>query len=190
MNNCHEVERFENLMYKGCESHWHCIHCDNYWPFHCYGKKDLEQMECPARTDWKWISVKDRLPPMYHMVLITGKNSDGGSFGVIKGSHDGDKGQWYRDDIGQYVDSRGDTVTHWMPLPEPPKEGDNPLYDFSGWTTEMIVAKIREIERKKEIAYKEYIDLVASFNSQLRALYNPLSNENHFNCDEPPKEET
>jgi len=44
----HEVERFENLMYKGCESHWHCIHCDDYWPFHCYGKKDLEQMECPA----------------------------------------------------------------------------------------------------------------------------------------------
>ena len=70
-----------------------------------------------------WISVKDRLPPMYHMVLITGKNSAGGSFGVIKGSHDGDKGQWYRDDIGQYVDSRGDTVTHWMPLPEPPKKG-------------------------------------------------------------------
>lgn len=63
-------------------------------------------------------------------------------------------------------------------------------YDFSGWTTEMIVAKIREIERKKEIAYKEYIDLVASFNSQLRALYNPLSNENHFNCDEAPKEES
>lgn len=75
------------------------------------------------------------------------------------------------------------------PMPEQPKEGNNPLYDFSGWTTEMIVAKIREIERKKEIAYKEYIDLVASFNSQLRALYNPLSNENHFNCDEAPKEE-
>ena len=46
---CHEVKRFENLMYKGCEPHWHCIHCDNYWPFHCYGRKDLEQMECPAR---------------------------------------------------------------------------------------------------------------------------------------------
>jgi hypothetical protein len=75
-----------------------------------------------ASTVGGWISVKDRLPPMYHMVLITGKNSAGGSFGVIKGSHDGDKGQWYRDDIGQYVDSRGDTVTHWMPLPELPKE--------------------------------------------------------------------
>lgn len=48
---CHEVKRFENLMYKGCEPHWHCIYCDNYWPFHCYGKKDLEQMECPARNN-------------------------------------------------------------------------------------------------------------------------------------------
>lgn len=76
-----------------------------------------------APTIGGWVSVKDRLPPMYHMVLITGKNSAGGSFGVIKGSYDGDKGQWYRDDIGQYVDYRGDIVTHWMPLPEPPKEG-------------------------------------------------------------------
>ena len=48
---CHEVERFENLMYEGCEPHWHCIHCNNYWPFHCYGRKDLEQMECQARND-------------------------------------------------------------------------------------------------------------------------------------------
>lgn len=70
----------------------------------------------------KWISVKDEMPPMYRMVLITGNNSAGESFGVIKGSYDGDKAQWYRNDIGQYAKSRGDTVTHWMPLPEPPKE--------------------------------------------------------------------
>ena len=49
MNENHEVERVENLMYKGCEPHWHCIHCNDYWPFHCYGRKDLEQMKCPAR---------------------------------------------------------------------------------------------------------------------------------------------
>lgn len=49
MSETHEVERFENLMYKGCEPHWHCIHCDGYWPFHCYGRHDLEQMKCPAR---------------------------------------------------------------------------------------------------------------------------------------------
>ena len=45
----HEVVRFDNLMYQGCEPHWHCIHCEDYWPFHCYGKKDLEQMHCKAR---------------------------------------------------------------------------------------------------------------------------------------------
>lgn len=48
--NCHKVERVENLIYEGCEPHWHCIHCDDYWPFHCYGKKDLEQMACPIRS--------------------------------------------------------------------------------------------------------------------------------------------
>ena len=47
----HEVERFDNLMYDGCEPHWHCIHCDNYWPFHCYKKKDLEHMPCPSRQE-------------------------------------------------------------------------------------------------------------------------------------------
>ena len=45
----HEVERVDNLMYDGCEPHWHCVHCKGYWPFHCYGKEDLEQMECKAR---------------------------------------------------------------------------------------------------------------------------------------------
>lgn len=49
MNKSHEVERVENLMYKGCEPHWHCTHCNDYWPFHCYSRKDLEQMECLAR---------------------------------------------------------------------------------------------------------------------------------------------
>lgn len=56
---CHEVERVENLMYEGCESHWHCIHCDDYWPFHCYGKKDLEQMKCPARKQKLAFANKD-----------------------------------------------------------------------------------------------------------------------------------
>ncbi len=45
----HKVERFENLMYKGCESHWHCVQCDDYWPFHCYGRADLEAMECHGK---------------------------------------------------------------------------------------------------------------------------------------------
>ncbi len=82
----------------------------------------LKAKDVPETNVWEWISVKDRLPPIYQMVLITGKNGDGGSFGVIKGSYDGHNYNWYRDDIGHYVNSRGDIVTHWMPLPEPPKE--------------------------------------------------------------------
>lgn len=66
MNENHEVERFENLMYKGCEPHWHCIYCDGYWPFHCYGKKDLEQMECPAR---KWVDKVKMLKPVPKMCI-------------------------------------------------------------------------------------------------------------------------
>ena len=49
----HKVERVENLMYKGCEPHWHCIYCDDYWPFHCYGRKDLEQMPCVSKDGEK-----------------------------------------------------------------------------------------------------------------------------------------
>lgn len=44
----HNVEKVSDLMYKGCEHHWHCTQCDDYWPVHCYSKDDLEQMECKA----------------------------------------------------------------------------------------------------------------------------------------------
>lgn len=43
----HKVERVDNLMYNGCEPHWHCKHCDQYTPFHCYSKEELEtQLLC------------------------------------------------------------------------------------------------------------------------------------------------
>ncbi len=45
----HEVIRVDNLMYKGCEPHWKCIHCGVCIPFHCWDKEDLEKQECKAR---------------------------------------------------------------------------------------------------------------------------------------------
>ena len=56
MNKKHQVKRVDNLMYKGCEPHWHCPNCDEYWPFHCYSKSDLEQMECKGKES----SVKEK----------------------------------------------------------------------------------------------------------------------------------
>lgn len=42
----HKVELVKDLMYKGCELHWHCVHCDDYIPVHCYSKEELENIEC------------------------------------------------------------------------------------------------------------------------------------------------
>lgn len=61
----------------------------------------------------KWISVKERLPDSNDMVLICDK------FGVGLA--------WFERHRGKNLYWNSDTgiiknVTHWMPLPEPPKE--------------------------------------------------------------------
>ena len=42
----HKVELVRKLMYKDCEPHWHCTQCGVYIPVHCYGKEELENMDC------------------------------------------------------------------------------------------------------------------------------------------------
>lgn len=42
----HKAIRIENLMYKGCESHWKCTICGECVPFHCYKKHEFEELEC------------------------------------------------------------------------------------------------------------------------------------------------
>ena len=60
-------------------------------------------------TVQEWISVKDRLPEKDEIVIIcTDKNF------IYAGELIGDT--WFLDN-----DSWTATVTHWMPLPEPPK---------------------------------------------------------------------
>ena len=60
----------------------------------------------------RWIPVTERLP--YESVFVHGK---GGELVVAQYSH---KHKWWEDDEGYYCDTN--YVTHWMPLPEPPKE--------------------------------------------------------------------
>ena len=65
----------------------------------------------------KWISVKERLPKYFDHVLI---NAPGDKpFTTVHEAHLRKDGLW---DTGLYRYDRED-VTHWMPLPEPPKEG-------------------------------------------------------------------
>ena len=56
------------------------------------------------------------------------------------------------------------------------KYGKKGYEDISDWTSTMIVAKIREIEYKKEEARKEYIDTCALWDKQIEYLQNAISN--------------
>ena len=59
-----------------------------------------------------WISVKDRLPEMYVNVLVYTECKN--TFIVSM-----DYTEKWEDDYGYYLE---ENVTHWMPLPKPPKE--------------------------------------------------------------------
>lgn len=70
----------------------------------------------------EWISVEDRLPPKeseaWYNVVLTHKTRR--NMIVRNGYYDGyHKRFWGFETTPHYV------VTHWMPLPEPPKEAAN-----------------------------------------------------------------
>lgn len=66
-----------------------------------------------------WISVKERLPETGKSVLIYYPKWDGDEIQVAKLEGDG----MMFDICGEFNIGTG-VVTHWMPLPEPPKDGD------------------------------------------------------------------
>lgn len=65
----------------------------------------------------EWISVKDKMPRINEVVLVYDKFIEDVSTGYIS-EFLGDRVVWIID----YGQSISDEVTHWMPLPEPPKE--------------------------------------------------------------------
>ena len=67
----------------------------------------------------EWISVKDRLPKPDESIMLCAFGKSVGE-GTYQG-HDGYHNVWKMYAVcGTYWD---DEITHWMPLPEPPKEG-------------------------------------------------------------------
>ena len=67
----------------------------------------------------KWISVKDRLPEIGQPVLICIPKWEGEEIQAAKLESDGKMFEV----CGEFYAGTWD-VTHWMPLPEPPKDGD------------------------------------------------------------------
>ena len=67
-------------------------------------------------TVQKWISVKDRLPENDQWTLCCMKDKSFGTFRVFQWNYI----DWQWNDGNEWFDEKD--VTHWMPLPEPPKE--------------------------------------------------------------------
>ena len=75
-----------------------------------------------------WISVKDQLPEDASQCLVTGREfdmPDGKRFQLVAMFKNKSFHQWVCDESsagGYWPESDNVYVTHWMPLPEPPKD--------------------------------------------------------------------
>ena len=122
-----EREAFEEWY---CSSISESIGLERY-PNGCFCNLETENMYlawCAARSHTaqsKWISVEDRMPEIDEFVLVLrawdGKLSQ--CVDKLELHHDCEepegKQDWY-DFLYSYICE----ITHWQPLPEPPKQGD------------------------------------------------------------------
>lgn len=76
----------------------------------------------------EWISVKDRLPDnKEHDWVLAQVVEDNGFMHIPKVmEYRQSKNDWFEETYGWLSEHNGAfTVTHWMPLPEPPDEDDH-----------------------------------------------------------------
>lgn len=100
----------ELLKTNACPSTFMCDPACRYYGFgDCFPYRFSDHLIAHGVTVQEWISVKDRLPEDDEIVIIcTDENF------IYAGELVGDT--WFLDN-----DSWTATVTHWMPLPAPPK---------------------------------------------------------------------
>ena len=89
----------------------------------CNAKNIADHLIANGVTVQEWISVKDRLPEMEANVLMyfaPDKNMAAGFMCDV----DEDRTMWCAYTDGGFYTDCDFEPTHWMPLPEPPKEND------------------------------------------------------------------
>lgn len=74
----------------------------------------------------EWISVKDKLPPIGQEVIVYSPKSNSGDGRVTalcrKIRYEEATNFYWDNDYGGSNVYVQDAITHWMPLPEPPKD--------------------------------------------------------------------
>ena len=91
---------------KGCPYEHDCKMTDG---FNRLAKDAAEMLVEDINVPGKWISVKDRLPEKHGHYLVVRDNGYMSVDMYSRSSH------WGKDVC---------KITHWMPLPEPPKDGE------------------------------------------------------------------
>lgn len=72
----------------------------------------------------QWVSVKDRLPDCAVPVLVTYIGYDGNRHGDDVATRIDDLWLWWDGDLRSSDERVTVKITHWMPLPETPEEGE------------------------------------------------------------------
>ncbi len=117
-----EIEELQNEAYDlGVDSALH-HHFGLSWDDAAGLRKEIKRLQDAAR----WIPVTERLPEVFVPVLVKYLNYNDGSASPTNVDTavllEGDVWYWWEGDLADCDNEVKCTVTHWMPLPEPPKE--------------------------------------------------------------------
>ena len=115
----------ELLKTSACPSTFICDPTCKYYGFEdCFPERFADYLIAHGVTVQEWISVDDRLPDNkeYDWVLAQVVEDNGFMHIPTVMEYRQSKNDWFEETYGWLSEHNGTfTVTHWMPLPQPPK---------------------------------------------------------------------
>ena len=93
----------------------------------CLDNEQINQIIDSAPTIGGWISVKENLPKVSGHYLVSCVNNKTGHRWQVSVNAEWltSRREWYLETGNCLASADGITVTHYMPLPEPPKENED-----------------------------------------------------------------